>query len=79
MRIISFIEARQQDVIEKILRHCGLWEGHLRTLAAARPPPCGGKRAASDERPEPRLVLDPEYGAPEDPPELQLVFDADFL
>ena len=24
MRIISFIETRQRDVIEKILRHCGL-------------------------------------------------------
>ena len=26
MKIISFIEAPQRDVIEKILRHCGLWE-----------------------------------------------------
>ena len=31
MKIISFIERRQQDVIERILRHCGLWEGPLRT------------------------------------------------
>ena len=23
---ISFIERRQTEVIEKILRHCGLWE-----------------------------------------------------
>ena len=27
MKVISFIERRQQDVIERILRHCGLWEG----------------------------------------------------
>jgi len=26
MRIISFIERHQTEVIEKILRHCGLWE-----------------------------------------------------
>jgi hypothetical protein len=112
MRIISFIEARQSDVIEKILRHCGLWEGPLRTLAAARAPPRGGAQGtvpnfcstkmglspsvpalglspsvpASNERPEPRLVLDPEYaGLSErsepagDPSELQLVLDPEFL
>ena len=27
MKFISFIERRQQHVIERILRHCGLWEG----------------------------------------------------
>jgi hypothetical protein len=26
MRIIAFIERRQAEVIETILRHCGLWE-----------------------------------------------------
>ena len=77
MRVISFIEARQRDVIEKILRHCGLWEGPLRTLAAARGPP--GGRPAAGERPEPRLVLDPEFGGPIEPPELQLVLDPDFF
>jgi hypothetical protein len=25
MKIISFIERCQQDVVERILRHCGLW------------------------------------------------------
>ena len=34
MRIIAFIERDQGDVIEKILRHCGLWEE-----APARAPP----------------------------------------
>ena len=33
-RIISFIEKDQSEVIEKILRHCGLWEE-----APARDPP----------------------------------------
>jgi hypothetical protein len=39
MKIISFIECRQRDVSERILRHCGLWEGPLLTLASARSPP----------------------------------------
>jgi len=34
MKIISFIERHQRDVIEKILQHCGLWEEDL-----ARGPP----------------------------------------
>lgn len=34
MRIIAFIERHQTDVIEKILRHCGLWE-QSPALAAA--------------------------------------------
>jgi hypothetical protein len=34
MKIISFIERHQSEVIEKILRHCGLWEE-----APARGPP----------------------------------------
>lgn len=36
MRIIAFIERRQTEVIEKILRHCGVWR--------LRP---GGRRARS--------------------------------
>jgi hypothetical protein len=36
MKIIGFIERRQHEVIEKILRHCGLWDGPIRTLASAR-------------------------------------------
>jgi len=26
MKVVSFIESRQDEVIEKILRHCGLWQ-----------------------------------------------------
>jgi len=43
-----------------ILRHCGLWEGPIRTLAAARGPPAGAEQA-SDESRELQLVLDSEY------------------
>ena len=34
MRMVAFIERHQTEVIEKILRHCGLWED-----APARGPP----------------------------------------
>jgi hypothetical protein len=35
MKVISFIEPPQQAVIEKILRHCGLWEELARAPPAA--------------------------------------------
>ena len=60
MRIISFIERRQRDVIERILRHCRLWEGAIRTLANARAPPKGSERDPDEPR-ELQLVLDPEF------------------
>jgi len=34
MKIVSFIDKCQPEVVEKILRHCGLWE-----KAESRPPP----------------------------------------
>jgi hypothetical protein len=36
MKIIAFIEA--EDVIEKILRHLGLWETHIHDPPAAKTP-----------------------------------------
>jgi hypothetical protein len=60
MKIVSFIECRQRDVIERILRHCGLWEGPLRTLASARGPP-GRTPQVPDEPRDLELVLDPEF------------------
>jgi hypothetical protein len=51
MKIISFIEkTTQESVIEKILRHCGLWKE-----PQPRPPP---KESAPDFVPEPTL----DYG-----------------
>ena len=35
MKVLAFIEPPQADVIEKILRHCGLWH-------CSRAPPAGG-------------------------------------
>ena len=40
MKIIAFIERHQTEVIEKILRHCGLWEE-----GSARGPPAVQERA----------------------------------
>ena len=37
MKIVSFIERCQQDVVERILRHCGVWEGPIRTQIAKAP------------------------------------------
>jgi len=53
MRVISFIERRQRDVIERILRHCELWD-----------PPTRGPPAADEaagEAGDLQVELDPEY------------------
>jgi len=60
MKIISFIERRQREVIERILRHCNLWQGPVRTLAKARGPPSVSEQAPDEPR-ELQLVLDPEF------------------
>jgi hypothetical protein len=39
MKVIAFIEPPQADVIERILRHCGLW-----CPASPRAPPAGDLR-----------------------------------
>ena len=67
MKIISFIERGQRDVVERILRghQSGamvgdLWEGPIRTLASARGPP-NRLEPDPDQPREFQLVLDPEY------------------
>jgi hypothetical protein len=44
MKVIAFIEPPQGEVIEKILRHCGLWQP-----AKPRPPPANVADPASEE------------------------------
>ncbi|MCL4193146.1 MAG: hypothetical protein KJZ87_15525 [Thermoguttaceae bacterium] len=44
MKIVAFIEPPQADVIEKILRHCGLWNPQ-----PARGPPADPSVHAPDE------------------------------
>jgi hypothetical protein len=82
MKIVSFIERCQADVIERILRHCGLWEGPLRTNAGPRAPPDRSHRGPRD----PQFVADPEFleseyreAQAEASRELQLVLDPEFL
>ena len=60
MKIISFIERCQRDVVERILRHCGLWEGPIHALASARSTPHKPSNQDCDEPRELQLVLDPE-------------------
>jgi len=43
MKVISFIDKCQADVVEKILRHCGLWKD-----AASRPPPAASRVAEGE-------------------------------
>ena len=43
MIVVAFIEPPQREVIERILKHCGLWEG-----SSARPPPPLGDPAHRD-------------------------------
>ena len=57
---VGQLERRQRDAIERILRHCDLWEGPIRTLTSARGPPDGSERAGDEPR-ELQLVLDPEF------------------
>ncbi len=47
MKIISFIDKCQADVVEKILRHCRLWKAcpELRREGVSRPPPAAGRVA----------------------------------
>ena len=60
MKIISFIERRQRAVIERILRHCNLWQGPVRTLVNARGPPSDAQQDSAEPH-ELQLVLDPEF------------------
>ncbi len=43
MKVVAFIESPQRGVIEKILRHCGLWQG-----PSARPSPIVGDQDFGD-------------------------------
>ena len=62
MRIIAFIEAHQQAIIEKILRHCGLWEDrHNRGPPPQQaPPPAPGRGSACTDAPDSRVTYEPD-------------------
>ncbi|MBM4202186.1 MAG: hypothetical protein FJ189_12990 [Gammaproteobacteria bacterium] len=67
MKIVAFLEPPQGDVIEKILRHCGLW-----CPAAPRAPPRGDLRVY-----DPDSDWDSDAASPE-PRELTFVDEATF-
>jgi hypothetical protein len=61
MKIISFIEARQDDVVREILDHCGLWQE-----PPPRAPPAPACRSHLDDQargspPEVSYEVDPEF------------------
>jgi hypothetical protein len=59
MKIIAFIEARQEEVIRKILQHCGLWHD---------PPPRAPPGAARSSQAVRGIVeRDPGFSAEPDP------------
>jgi hypothetical protein len=89
MKIVSLIERCQGDVIARILRHCGLWEGPLRTSARPRPPPQSSHHASTQHDLD--FVPDTEFSefenceseyresSAEATRGLQLVLDPEFL
>ena len=48
MKVVAFIEPPQQEVIERILKHCGFWHP-----STPRPPPGG-----ASEEPQERTYVD---------------------
>jgi hypothetical protein len=57
MKVVAFIEPPQADVIERILRHCGLWNPSSPRGPPAKDgwvhdpdDPSDGRTASSDER-----------------------------
>jgi hypothetical protein len=61
MKVIAFIEPPQAEVIEKIMRHCGLWHPHT-----PRPPPAKDSSTTDEGSPATEL-------AAEEPQELTYV------
>ena len=68
MKVIAFIEPPQGAVIEKILRHCGLWND-----ATPRPPP-----AADGWVHDPDGDADSQGASSDEPRELTYVDEATF-
>ena len=61
MKIIAFIDARQHDIIRKILQHCGLWEDPPSRGPPRTTRPCQTGRQA--HAPDSRLTyeVDPDF------------------
>ena len=62
MKIVAFVEARQDDVIRKILEHCGLW--HAPPLPPPRAPPPAAPKAVHAQRESDSIStveMDPDF------------------
>ena len=59
MKTIAYVEARQDDVIRKILEHCGLWHD----TPPRAPPPAAPKpvRALPESACANIVEMDPDY------------------
>ena len=73
-----YAEFFETDVIQRILRHCGLWQGFIRTHAAPRAP-LAAKQPLPTPRSEFELVPDDEFRETQPSRKLQLVLDPEFL
>ena len=62
MQVIAFIDPPQGEVIEKILRHCGLWH-----VAASRAPPGDCPDFRSAPQGPPKMGLSPSSEADGEP------------
>ena len=60
MRIVSFIEARQRDLVRTILQHCGLWDASA-PPPSSRAPPNANEAPSSQSVGELRYVPDLEF------------------
>ena len=87
MKIIGFIERRQTDGIQRILRDCGLWQGFIGTHASP-PAPAAAQQPLPTAASEYKWVPDGEFRevqvqVPETQAkasrELPLVLDPEFL
>jgi hypothetical protein len=58
MKVVSLIEARQQDVVRRILEHCGLWTDPPPRLPSRSPP---AKAGAPPQEPHREIVREPFY------------------
>ena len=68
MKVLSFIEPPQGAVIERILRHCGLWRGSL-----PRPPPADEELVYVPDEDFPLLPTDTQAAESGEPGELTFV------
>ncbi len=61
MKVIAFIESRQEDVIRKILQHCGLWHDPPARAPPKPPPQLRPQSVIPQRNPGFAVEADPEF------------------